>query len=144
VAQERTGRRDEAVGTFRRLIGNQPDFAPALNYLGYMWAEKGENLPEALELVQKAVALDPHNGAYVDSLGWTHFQLGQYEEARGYLERAALLLPDDAVIFEHLGDLYVALGRLEMAEQVYRRSLDLGEDNADGVRRKLEGLGGGS
>jgi tetratricopeptide (TPR) repeat protein len=118
VARERIGRREQAIDTFRQLIAQTPTFAPALNYLGYMWAEKGENLAEALSLVERAVALDPHNGAYVDSLGWAHFQLGQYEEARGYLERAAVLLPDDAVIFEHLGDLYLALGRREMAAQV--------------------------
>ena len=60
--------------------------------------------------MRRAVALDPNNGAYLDSLGWAYFQIGQYEEAREHLERAALLVGDDAVVFEHLGDLYLAAG----------------------------------
>jgi Flp pilus assembly protein TadD len=117
-----------------------PDFAPALNYLGYMWAEAGENLDEALLLVQQAVEIEPDNGAFADSLGWAHFQLGQYEESQRFLERAAELVGNDPVVFEHLGDLYVALGRLDQAREVYQRALDLEADNAQAVRDKLSRL----
>lgn len=141
AAYERTGRTMEAESRFRQLLEQEPDFAPALNYLGYMWAERGENLEEALAMVNRAVDLEPDNGAYVDSLGWAHFQLGQYEQARAHLERASELEPDDPVIFEHLGDLYLALGWPDRAQEVYLRSLALGEENADEVRRKLERLG---
>jgi len=127
-------------GFFEDLLEVEPDFAPALNYLGYMWAEQGENLDQALVLVRQAVTLDPDNGAYADSLGWTHFQLGQYEEAQDHLERAVELVGDDAIVFEHLGDLYEALGRLDEARELYRRALALEAENAEEVRRKLEGL----
>ncbi|MEE9562603.1 MAG: tetratricopeptide repeat protein, partial [Thermoanaerobaculia bacterium] len=132
----------EAEAVFQELLDTEPQFAPALNYLGYMWAEEGENLDRALVMVSQAVNLEPDNGAYADSLGWTHFQLGNYKEAKGQLERAADLVGDDPVVFEHLGDLYVVLGDLEKAREVYERALALEADNIEQVRRKLEELSG--
>jgi Flp pilus assembly protein TadD len=90
--------------------------------------------------VRRAVALDPDNGAYVDSLGWTHFRLGQYDRARDYLERATRLEPEDATVHEHLGDVYVALGQTEKAREMYQRALALGDPHADQVKRKLDDL----
>lgn len=140
AAYERTGQRPKAVIALRRVLELQPDFHAALNYLGYTYAEEGENLDEALRLVSRAVALDPDNGSYVDSLGWTYYRLGRHEQARGYLERAARLEPTDATLHEHLGDVYVALGQNDRARAAYRRALELGDDNADEVRRKIEDL----
>lgn len=145
AAYERTGRRPQAVAELRRVLELDPDFHAALNYLGYTYAESGENLDEALSLVRRAVALEPDNGAYVDSLGWTYYQLGRPEQARGYLERAVRLDPADATLQEHLGDVYVALGQKERAVEAYRRALELEDANADAadtVRHKLEGLEG--
>jgi tetratricopeptide (TPR) repeat protein len=140
AAYERTDQRPKAVTQLRRVLELQPDFHAALNYLGYTYAEEGENLDEALRLVTRAVALDPDNGSYVDSLGWTYYRLGRHEQARGYLERAARLEPTDATLHEHLGDVYVALGQNDRAREAYRRALELGDDNADEVRRKLQDL----
>jgi tetratricopeptide (TPR) repeat protein len=141
AAYERTGRRDQAVAEFRRLLARDPEFHAALNYLGYTFADAGVNLDEALTLVSRAVALDPDNGSYVDSLGWAYFRLGRFEEARKQLERAARLEPEDATLQEHLGDVYVALGQMERAKDAYQRALELGDDNKEQVRRKLEDLG---
>ncbi|HVT18293.1 MAG TPA: tetratricopeptide repeat protein [Thermoanaerobaculia bacterium] len=144
AAYERTGKRSEAVTEFRRVLGLDPDFHAALNYLGYMYAERGENLDEARSLVERAVALDPDNGAYVDSLGWVYFRLGRYEQARATLERATHLETADATVQEHLGDVYGALGQVERAEVAYRRALELGgndPEKAKEVRRKLASLG---
>ena len=140
-AYERSGQRDKAVEEFRRVLKVEPDFHAALNYLGYTFADQGVNLEEALKLVSRAVTLDPDNGAYVDSLGWTYYRLGRTEQARGTLERAARLEPEDATLQEHLGDVYVALGQTERARQAYQRALELGGDNAEQVRRKLGDLG---
>jgi len=142
AAYERTERNSDAEAVFQELLDAEPQFAPALNYLGYMWAEEGENLDRALVMVSQAVNLEPDNGAYADSLGWTHFRLGNYEEARGHLERAADLVGEDPVVFEHLGDLYVVLGDLEKAREVYERALALDSENTEQVRRKLEELSG--
>ena len=144
AAYERTGKRDTAVSTFRKVLKAAPDFHAVLNYLGYMWAEKGENLDEALSMIRRAVALDPDNGAYVDSLGWAHFRLGQYDRARDFLERATRLVPEDATVHEHLGDVYVALGQRDKAREMYRRALALRDPNPEQVRRKLDGLDGSS
>jgi tetratricopeptide (TPR) repeat protein len=140
AAYERTGERQKAIESFRQVLRVDPDFHAALNYLGYMYAEQGENLDEAVKLVRRAVALDPDNGSYVDSLGWAHFRLGEYDRARTYLERATRLAPEDATVHEHLGDVYVALGELDKARATYRRALELDEENAESVRRKLERL----
>lgn len=139
AARERAGRREAAVTAFRDLLGEAPDFHPALNYLGYMWIERGENLEEAFAMVERAVALDPDNGAYMDSLGWGLFQLGRYEEARETLERAARLA-QDPTIYEHLGDVHAALGDTESARRAYRRAMALEADDPDEVARKLGDL----
>gem|GEM_PF-6385963 len=94
-------------------------------------------LEEALELIERAVEIDPANGAYIDSLGWVYFQLGRYEEAAKYLERAARLVPEDGVVLEHLGDAERQSGNLESAVEHYRRALQIGDENQDEVRRKL-------
>jgi tetratricopeptide (TPR) repeat protein len=143
AAYERTGKRQQAVAEFRRVLGLDPNYHAALNYLGYMFAEQGENLSEAQSLVEKAVALEPDNGAYVDSLGWVYFRLGRFEQARVTLERATHLETADATVEEHLGDVYGALGQVERAEEAYRRALTLGGSDPaklQQVQRKLDSL----
>lgn len=139
AAEERAGLRVEAVETFRSLVADEPDFHPALNYLGYMWVEEGENLDQALGLIRRAVELDPDNGAYIDSLGWGYFQLGRYEDAREHLERAARLIQDPTV-YEHLGDVYAALGESGSARRAYQRAMKLEADDPEAVARKLTAL----
>jgi tetratricopeptide (TPR) repeat protein len=146
AAYERSGKRDQAVAEFRRLIGADPDYHAALNYLGYMFAEQGEHLEEAKTMVEKAVALEPDNGAYVDSLGWVYFRLGRFEQARLTLERAAHLETTDGTVQEHLGDVYGAMGQPERAGEAYRRALALESDDAakaQQLRHKLDRIGTG-
>jgi len=76
AACERAGDADKAVTLFRKCLELDPEDHTAANYLGYMWADKGTHLEEALGLIQKAVKFDPKNGAYLDSLGWVLFKLG--------------------------------------------------------------------
>jgi tetratricopeptide (TPR) repeat protein len=144
VAKERLGKHAEAESAFQRALEIDPDDSRTLNYLGYMWADRGEKLDQALELIQRAVALDPDNGAYVDSLGWVYYRMGRYSEARHHLEEAARLMPDDATVLEHLGDLYVALEIPDKAREIYRRALAKDDDNVEGLRRKLARLETGS
>ncbi|MEM8960742.1 MAG: tetratricopeptide repeat protein, partial [Acidobacteriota bacterium] len=140
AALERNGEIDRAVSTFESLLERMPDHAPTLNYLGYLWVDRGENLERALALIETAVAIDPENGAYIDSLGWAHFRLGDLDDARRVLEWAGRLVVDDPTVFEHLGDVYVALGEITSARRAYQRALDLDSDDADRIRTKLADL----
>jgi tetratricopeptide (TPR) repeat protein len=134
----RAGRRDEGERELRRAIRLDPTHAPALNFLGYSLAERGEKLEEAVELISKALLVDRWNGAYLDSLGWAYFMMGRYEEARSYLERAAREYPLDGTVLEHLGDLYSLLGEREMALDAWRRALAAGPADDDQLRSKIE------
>ena len=96
----------------------------ALNYLGYMLADRGTRLDEALGYIRRAVALDPQNGAYLDSLGWVYYKMGNYELAEENLRRASERMGDDPTIHDHLGELYLKTGRLKLAATHWERSLD--------------------
>jgi tetratricopeptide (TPR) repeat protein len=141
---ERQKQFSESVTAFERLLVIRSDHGPALNYLGYMWAERGENLPRALELIQKAVDLDPGNGAYLDSLGWAYFQLGKYDLAEKNLREASDLNPDDATVEEHLGDLFEKLGDITKARARWKHALtqkpDDGGKKLEEKLRRTEGL----
>jgi tetratricopeptide (TPR) repeat protein len=121
--------RDKKVGesevAFEKLLKVRSDHAPGMNYLGYMWADRGENLPRALELIRKAVDLEPSNGAYLDSLGWVYFRLNKLDKAEENLRAASTLNPDDATVEEHLGDLWAKKGEIAKARESWKRALTL-------------------
>jgi tetratricopeptide (TPR) repeat protein len=136
---ERLGLKHEARRALRRAINLDPNYADALNYLGYMDIEDGANLQEARALIERALAIDPENGAYIDSMGWLHYQLGQWDQAITYLERAVKVLDSDPIVFEHLGDAYLKYGSVEEARAAWRKALELNTSD-EAVRLKLEQL----
>jgi len=111
-----------------------------LNYLGYSYIDRGENLDEALDMVRRAVEQRPRDGYIVDSLGWAYYRLGRYEEAVEQLERAVSLRPADPVINDHLGDAYWKVGRkLEaMFQWAHARDSDPEDDDLRKILKKLE------
>lgn len=117
---------DAAEADLKRAVEIAPEEPMALNYLGYSWAERGINLDEAFSLIEKAVALRPRSGAIIDSLGWAHYQRGDYEAALPHLEKAASLEPGDPTVTDHLGDVYWRLGREVEAHFQWARALELG------------------
>jgi tetratricopeptide (TPR) repeat protein len=123
-----------AEENFKRVLEKNPQHAGVLNYLGYMLADRGVRLEEALGYIQKAVELDPYNGAYLDSLGWVYFRLKQYEPAERYLKRAAELNDGDPTILEHLGDLYQKLGRFAEAGEYYEKSVAISKEKEERKR----------
>jgi tetratricopeptide (TPR) repeat protein len=139
AACERTGDLGRAATMFRKSIELNPDNAAALNYLGYMWAEKGTNLDEALEFIQKAVALKPDSGAYLDSLGWVQFKLGRTDEALKHLRRAAELEKGDPTVLDHLADVLLKLGQRDEAVTTLRRALEAEPQNKS-IAEKLQRL----
>lgn len=128
---ERAGDRKAAEGVFLKLLEKEPQHAPTLNYLGYMWADHNVNLERAHEMLSRAVGQEPNNGAYVDSLGWVYFRLGKLDLAEKYLTDATRLLPRDATVFEHLGDVLAKRGDVQRALQLYRQAADLDPDSKD-------------
>ena len=102
-----------------------------LNYLGYSWVDQGMNLDEGIEMIRKAVELRPNDGYIVDSLGWAHYRLGEYEEAVTELERAVSLRPEDPVIHDHLGDAYWKTGRRLEAQFQWRHARDFGAEGPE-------------
>jgi|GEM_PF-1444899 len=138
ATRERLGRFADAEKTFRRLIELEPDNAAALNYLGYMLAERGERLDEAMALVGQALRIEPRNGAYLDSMGWALFRAGMTRQAGSYLLDAMKQIPGDPTICEHVGDYYLALGERELALEHFRKAIELGVDDPEAVRLKIE------
>ena len=120
---ERQKHYEPAEQFFRQALELDPSNAMTLNYLGYMLADKGNRLPEALKLIRKAVEQEPMNGAYLDSLGWAYFKLGQYELAEENLRQAVERDRSDPTVHDHLGDLYEKTGRIRLAAAQWELSL---------------------
>ncbi|MDW8309974.1 MAG: tetratricopeptide repeat protein [Verrucomicrobiales bacterium] len=139
AAAERSGDYQRAEQFLEQCLRLKPDFPDAQNYLGYMWADRGENLERARALIEQAVKADPQNAAYLDSLGWVLFRLGQTEKALEYIREAIRLSPEpDATLYDHLGDIYAALGRMDEAREAWARSLSIEQNPA--VQKKLDAL----
>lgn len=109
--------KDEAAAEqqFRGILAIDANNAMALNYLGYMFADKGVRLDESVTLLKKAVEIDPQNGAYLDSLGWAYFKQGKYQLAEQNLQRAIMRMPQDPSLHDHLGQVYEKTDRLKQA-----------------------------
>jgi tetratricopeptide (TPR) repeat protein len=155
---ERSGEFEESVRTFERLLSLHPNHADALNYLGYMFAEKGVRLGEAASFIQRALETDPNNGAYLDSLGWVFYQSGNYRQAQNYLKRALdqeeaelsklgqgetarrkAMKENLAVINDHAGDCALELNQFDTARKHWERALKY-DQKIDNTENKLTKL----
>ena len=121
----------------RKAISVNPEYADALNALGYFFAENGTNLDEAIDLIKKALKKSPRQAGYIDSLGWAYFKQGKLDEALEQLETAIRLMPQSAEIQDHLGDAYMKKGLKNKAIAAWRRAVQL-EPNNTAIREKLK------
>jgi tetratricopeptide (TPR) repeat protein len=143
AACERGKQYKQAGEYLQKCVALAPDFAEALNYLGYMLADRGEQLPRARALIEKAVSLDSKNGAYLDSLGWVLFKLGQPHQALPQLLKAVQYTsPPDATVLDHLGDVYLALHQAGKALEYWKKSFSV--ETSDDVKHKIEQYSGGT
>ena len=139
-AHERAGKISEAERYFEQCLAISPNFAGALNYLGYMWAERGTNLTRARAMIEQAVQLYPTNAAYLDSLGWVLFKQGHAQEALVPMLQAVELNDEpDATLYDHLGDIYSALNQGDKAREAWAKSLKI-EPNKE-IEKKLQSGG---
>jgi len=113
-----------------------PDNALSLNYLGFMYADSGIKLDEAKEMIEKALEIEPDNGAYLDSYAWVLYKLGRYDKAIVAMNSAIERQQDDAILFDHRGDIYAALNETGKAEENWRKALEFDPDN-ETIRAKL-------
>lgn len=136
-AFERTKKYSEAAEAFGRVLAAKPDEPATCNYLGYMWAERGENLDSAKILISKALKEDPGNGAYLDSYAWVHFQMGDIDSALFYIEKAVKIVGDDPVVYIHLGEIYLKKKEYAKAIAAFRKCLEFEPDDPDSIRKKI-------
>jgi Flp pilus assembly protein TadD len=134
IAYERTGQWTRAEADFNRALELSPDQPSVLNYLGYALADMGRNLEQARQMIQRAYARRPNDGAITDSLGWVLYSQGNLAEATQKLEQAVGLEPEDPTITEHLGDAYWAAGRKIEAQYQWRRALTLNPSPEDAAK----------
>ena len=145
IALERAGRWSDSERDLLAALKLSPDDPDLLNYLGYSWIDRGEHLPEAIAMVQKAVEARPQSGAMLDSLGWGYYRQGDYKTAVAKLEQAVELEPGDPDVNGHLGDAYWRIGRQVEARYQWQRVLSLEPDDkqkAEALAKLKDGLNG--
>ncbi len=120
---EKLKKYDDAEAEFRKVLELDPDNASALNYIGYMLADRDVRLGEAKDFISKALERDPNNGAYLDSLGWVYYRMNKLNDAENQLRRALEHMSTDPTVHEHLGDVYFHQGKIREAIAQWESSL---------------------
>jgi FimV-like protein len=133
---EKLGKRKQGLEWAQRALDLDGSYVPALNFIGYTWAEQGINLDQAEEMVKKAVSLQPDDGYIIDSLGWVYYAQGRYKDAVRELKRAHELVPDDPTIAEHLADALTKRQKYFQALKIYKKAFELEKDKKN--RRRLK------
>lgn len=141
VSLEKRKQRAEARKVMEKIVTLDPKNPDALNYLGYSLAEEGRDLDKALTMIQTALAKEPDNPFFLDSLAWAYFKLNRIREALDTIHKAiGRDRVKDAIIWEHYGDIAVAAGRRDEAKKAYGKALELGSETPEAVAKKLEAL----
>jgi len=143
--QEQDGDQADSERLLERSIEVNPENDTALNFLGYMWADRDVNLDQSIRYIERALRIRGEVGAYLDSLGWAYYRQGRYDKAEGYLARAAQMEPEESEIHDHLGDLYHAMGKVPEAIQAWEKAVAVGAEDVDAIRAKIRSArrGGG-
>lgn len=140
VACERCGRVEMAEKQFEKSVEMDAKNGESLNYLAYMWAERAANLDKASEYARRAVAGDPDNPAFIDTLGWIYFKRGMIDSALEQVAKAHEMMPEEPVIADHLGDILLARKETEKAIARWKESFLMDSDSV-GVAKKLQAYG---
>ncbi len=136
ASYERQGEIEKAAGVFEKGIAAYPDSHSMLNYLAYMWAEKGLNLQRGEEMTKRALKFEPESGAYLDTLAWIYFMQGNNRDALVYIRKAIKHLPEDPTILDHYGDILAKNGKIGDALKQWQRSYEIDPSN-DNLKTKL-------
>ncbi len=140
ISEERKGNMDQTLKYMEQIISRHPDHADALNFVGYLLADKGEQLDRALVLISRANKLEPDNGYIIDSLAWVHYRMGNYNEAWKQIGRAVSLKPNQPELWDHYGDIARAMDKKKEAAKAYKKALELKSENSAEIQKKLDEL----
>jgi len=119
----------ECDSVYERALQIDSQNALVNNNYAYSLSERGDRLKEALKMAEIAIAAVPDNTSYLDTIGWVHFKLGNYREAKNYLEKAIEIGGESAVMLEHLGDIVFKLGDTQKAKSLWQKALNLDSTN---------------
>jgi tetratricopeptide (TPR) repeat protein len=142
VVYDKSNKKEASMDAMRKVISLDPKHSNALNYLGYTYADLGQNLDEAEQLILEALKYKPDDGYITDSLGWVYYKKGEFEKALEYLQKAIGIVPDDPIMLEHLGDVYLKLDDKTNALKFYKKSLGHKEKDKEELEKKIRELTG--
>lgn len=131
---------DEAIAVMEEILTQDKDNSLALNYIGYTLAEQNKDLPRALLLVKKAQELEPESYQVADSVAWVYYRMGEYKKAWQAIRHCVDLGADDALVWDHYGDIAAALNKPEEAAAAYKKALRLGVENTEEVTAKMKAV----
>lgn len=123
IVYEKLGEWEKSIESMKTVLEINPQNALAINFIGYSYAERGSNLDEAKDLVERALKLKPDDGYIMDSLGWIYYQKGDFTQALNFLEKANRLSPNEPAILEHLGDIHLKKQNKKKAREFYEKGL---------------------
>jgi tetratricopeptide (TPR) repeat protein len=121
----------ESNAAYEKVLSIDPDNALALNNYAYYLSVRGERLDYALEMSKRSLVDNPDNASYLDTYGWILFKLKKYEDARDYILKSLKANPNSAVVNDHLGDVYDAMGDRTNAMKYWRKAYELAPDNSE-------------
>ena len=134
---DKIGRWKEARVLFLELLKKNPSDTFTLNYISYKLALKNQELELALDLIKKALIIDPNNGYFLDTLGWVEYKRNNFNSAVYFLEKSVSILPRSAEVIDHLGDCYFMLNRRKEAIFEWNKALKY-ETNKDVIKKIKE------
>ncbi|GAV19705.1 tetratricopeptide repeat protein [Mariprofundus micogutta] len=137
VAYEHLKQYEGVEAMLTRVITKFPKHSEALNFLGYTYAIQGINLNKAESLIKRALQKKPGDGYYLDSLAWVYFRMGNYAKALETQKMALQSISDDAVMFEHYGDILWKNGEFDPARKAWQKAIDLDSENHNDLKNKI-------
>jgi len=129
----------ESDSLYEQALYKFPDNALLLNNYSYSLIQRNIRIDEALEMVSRALEIDPDNGAYLDTKGWIYYKMGQYQDALHYIQKAVEQREDSSEVLEHLGDIYLKLNNIPEAKKYWEKALDKNPLNTE-LQKKIQNL----
>jgi tetratricopeptide (TPR) repeat protein len=127
----------QAEAMLKRILAHYPKHSESLNFLGYIYALQGVQLSEAEALIKRALVHKPNDGYYMDSLAWVYYKNSKFAKALRTQKKALEIITDDAVMYEHIGDILWRTGDKNAARNAWRKSIELKSDHPLLLKRKI-------